>query len=184
MRYDRETDVEYDLTAMIARPLYFGMMINIIIPAALLFGCFYLSNNNYMANHIPGIANGLFYVFGGAALGHAALVLWWRSRLMSKPMVKREESFEHDIANELYKRSKSVFLLIAAITLWGYAYFLLTGRFTESVVFVVFSFIVFQVVRPRYGSVRKLIRYQQALVDRGRLMGGGLADIRREVDDE
>jgi len=184
MKYNHETDIEYDLAAMIARPLYFGMMFNIIIPAALMFGCFYLSKNTYMANHIPGIANGLFYVFGGAALGHAALALWWRNRLMAKPMVKREESFEHDIANELYKRSKSVFLLIAAVTLWGFAYFLLTGRFTESVVFIVFSFVVFQVVRPRYGSVRKLIRYQQALVDRGRLMGGGLAGIRRDIKGE
>ena len=63
MRYNHERDTEYDLAAMIARPLYFGMMFNIIIPAALMFGCFYLSNNSYMANHIPGIANGLFYVF-------------------------------------------------------------------------------------------------------------------------
>jgi len=184
MRYDRDTDAEYDLTAMIARPLYFGMMFNVVIPAALMFGCYYLSNKTYMTNHIPGIANGLFYVFAMAALGQAALALWWRNRKMAKPMVKREESFEHDIANELFKRSKPVFLLIAAITLWGFAYFLLTGRFTESVMFVVFSFVVFQVVRPRYGSVRKLIRYQQALVDRGRLMGGGLASIRRELDGE
>ena len=184
MRHDREPDTEYDLTAMIARPLYFGMMFNIVIPAALLFGCYYLSNKTHMANHIPGIANELFYVFAVAALGQAALALWWRNQRMARPMVKREESFEHDIATELFKRSKPVFLLIAAITLWGYAYFLLTGRFTESVLFVVFSFVVFQVVRPRYGSVRKLIRYQQALVDRGRLMGGGLAAIRREVEGE
>ena len=184
MRQDREIDIEYDLTAMIARPLYFGMMFNIVVPAALLFGCYYLSNKTYMENHIPGIANELFYIFALLALVQAALALWLRNQRMARPMVKREESFEHDIATELFKRSKPVFLMIAAITLWGYAYFLLTGRFTESVVFVVFSFVVFQVVRPRYGSVRKLIRFQRALVDRGRLMGGGLAEIRRQVEDQ
>ena len=184
MRYVHDTDADYDLAAMIARPLYFGMMFNIVIPAALLFGCYYLSNKTHMENYIPGIANGLFYVFGFLALGQAALALWWRNLRMAKPMVKREASFEHDIGTELFSRSKPVFLLIAAITLWGDAYFLLTGRFTESVVFVVFSFVVFQVVRPRYGSVSKLIRYQQALVDRGRLMGGGLADIRRDAEGE
>ncbi len=184
MRPSDEIDTDYDLAAMIARPLYFGMMFNIVVPAALLFGCHYLNSNTYMTNHIPDIANGLFYVLAFVGLGQAALALWWRNRSMAKPMVKRVESFEQDIGNELLVRSKPVFLLIAAITLWGNGYFLLTGRFTESVVFVVFSFVVFQVVRPRYGSVRKLIRYQQALVDRGEFMGGGLADIRRNLDDE
>jgi hypothetical protein len=184
MRHHHETDADYDLAAMIARPLYFGMMFNIVIPAALLFGCHYLSSNTYMTNYIPGIANGLLYVFAFLALGQAALALWWRNLLMAKPMVIREASFEYDIGNELLKRSKPVFLLIAAITFWGYAYFLLTGRFAESAIFVVFSFVVFQVVRPRYGSVGKLIRYQRALVDRGHLMGGGLSEIRREADDE
>lgn len=184
MRDDRRTNDDYDLAAMIARPLYFGLMFNIVIPAALLFGCHYLSSKTYMENHIPGIANSLFYVFALLALGQAALALRWRNQRMAKPMVKRQESFESDISNELLIRSKPVFLLIAAITFWGYAYFLLTGRFTESVLFVVFSFVVFQVVRPRYGSVSKLISYQQALVDRGHLMGGGLAEIRREAGDE
>lgn len=184
MRPSDNIDTDYDLAAMIARPLYFGMMFNIVVPAALLFGCHYLNSNTYMANHIPGISNGLFYVIAFLALGQAALALRWRNRSMSRPMVKRAESFEQDIGAELLVRSKPVFLLIAAITLWGFGYFLLTGRFTESAVFVVFSFVVFQVVRPRYASVRKLIQYQQALVDRGELMSGGLADIRRDIDPE
>ena len=89
MRPSDDIDIDYDLAAMIARPLYFGMMFNIVVPAALLFGCHYLSSNSYMANHIPGIANELFYIFAFLALGQAALALWWRNRRMEQPMVKR-----------------------------------------------------------------------------------------------
>lgn len=184
MRADPRLDEEYDLTGVIARPLYFGMMFNIVVPAALLFVCYYLENNTYVENRIPGIANGLFYVFAALALVQAGVALWWRNQSLAKPMVRREESLEHDIGEELLRRSKPVFLLIAAITLWGYVYFLLTGRFTEAVVFIVFEFVVFQVVRPRYGSVRKLIDFQKALAERGHLMGGGLGAIRREIEGE
>ncbi len=175
-------DDEYDLTAMIAKPLYFGMLVNVMIPAGLLFVCYYTSNRYHPENHIPGLANALFYIFAAISLGQAGLALWWRSRRLSRPMVRRRESFEHDITTELSSRSRSIFLLIAAISLWGYVYFFLTGRFTESVVFVVFSFVVFQVVRPRYGSVGRLIAYQEKLVENGEFMPGGLADIRKEID--
>ncbi|MFQ5454378.1 MAG: hypothetical protein ACE5D6_09365, partial [Candidatus Zixiibacteriota bacterium] len=53
------------------------------------------------------------------------------------------------------------------ISLYGFIYFFLTGRFKEAVFFVVFSFLVFQIVRPRYGFIRKLIDSQKKLVERG-----------------
>ncbi|HPC11896.1 MAG TPA: hypothetical protein PK112_07335, partial [candidate division Zixibacteria bacterium] len=51
----------------------------------------------------------------------------------------------------------------------GFAYFLLTGRFREGLVFVVLSFLAFQIVRPRYGMVRGLIKQQEDLAARGLL---------------
>ena len=72
---------------------------------------------------------------------------------MARPMVKREESFELDIAAELTRRSKPVFLMIAAVAIWGYLWFVLTGQFFESAMFVIFSFIVFQAVRPSCPSI-------------------------------
>lgn len=184
MRYDHENDREYDLTSMIVKPLYFGMLVNIVLPAGLLFVCWFVYNRYYPANHVPSLANTLFYIFCAIALAQAGLALWWRNRKFREPMVRRPESFEHDVGTELFARSRPVFLLIAAITVWGYIYFLLTGRFHESVVFIIFSFVVFQVVRPRYGSVRKLIEHQEKLVKEGRLIGGTLADIRKEIQGE
>ena len=184
MNYEHETDNQYDLTSMIVKPLYFGMVFNVIIPAALLFVCHYISNNYFPENRIPELSNALFYVFCALALVQAGLALWWRNRLFDKPMVHRQESFEHDIGSALFVGLRPVFLLIAAITLWGYLYFFLTGRFAETLGLVVFSFVVFQVVRPRLGSVKKLIAYQQKLVNDCRFAPGTFADIRKEVQGE
>jgi small-conductance mechanosensitive channel len=184
MKYEHDTDNQYDLTDMIVKPLYFGMVFNVIIPAALLFVCHYVNNNYFPENHIPDLSNALFYVFCALALVQAGLALWWRNRLLDKPMVHRQESFEHDVGSALFVRLRPVFLLVAAISLWGYLYFILAGRFEETVALVVFSFVVFQVVRPRLGSVKKLIAYQQKLVNEGRFASGTFADIRKEVQGE
>lgn len=173
-----------NLIALVARPLYFGMTINIIIPAVLLFGCYYISNRYHPENYVPSIANGLFYGFCLMALLQAAVAIWTRNKRLEAPMVRSAQTFEHDLGNELLKRSKPILVQIAAISLWGFIYFGLTGRFTEATVLVLFSFVVFQVVRPRYGSVRKLVAHQLQLAERSEFMAGGLAEIRREIEPE
>ena len=85
-------------------------------------------------------------------------------------MIRRAETFETDFASGLLRRTRPVFLVIASVCLYGYVYFLVTGRFQEAVFFVVFSFVVFQVVRPRYGWARKLIAYQKGLADSGKFL--------------
>ena len=161
--YDNKTN----LATMIVRPLYFGLVSNIVIPVALLLVCFYINNNYPVENKIEESANIFFYVFAVLALAEAGFALWWRNLLYHKPMIRRAESFEADFMQALLARSKPVFLLIASISVFGYLYFFLTGRFAEAVLFVVFSFLVFQVVRPRYGMVKKLLAHQQSLVDNG-----------------
>jgi hypothetical protein len=178
---DPDIDNRYDLTAMLVRPLYFGMLVNIVVPAGLLFVCYYISNKYSPENRVPEISNALFYIFCALALAQAGLALWWRHKKFDGPMVKRAESIEFDIAAAVYERSRPIFVLIASITGWGFLYFILTGRFTESVIYIIFSFVVFQVVRPRFGWVRSLIVHQEKLVKEGRFAGGGLADIRKEV---
>ncbi|MEW5796651.1 MAG: hypothetical protein AB1772_09880 [Candidatus Zixiibacteriota bacterium] len=184
MNSEPDNTRDYDLTGMIIRPLYFGMLVNIVIPAGLLFVCYYINGRYPLDNQIPTIANALFYVFCVISFGQAALALWWRNRKLQAPMVHRAGSFEHDVGTAIYERSRPVFLLIASITVWAYVYFGLTGRFHESVVYVLFSFLVFQVVRPRYGSVKKLIAHQEELVRDGRFASGSLADIRKEIESQ
>jgi hypothetical protein len=115
------------------------------------------------------LANPLFYVFAAAALAQGALAWWWRSKLFAQPMIFSMESFEEDMTAGLLRASRPVSLLVASISLWGYAYFLLTGRFRETAVLVLFSFIMYQVVRPRLGSVQKLVTRQKQMAEKGQL---------------
>jgi len=159
-----------DLARLLVKPLYFGLVVNIIIPMGLLLVCFYINNNNYVENRVDAFSNILFYIFAIMALAEAGFALWWRTKLYDRPMIRRQETFEGDFVQALVARSKPVFILIASISIYGYIYFFLTGRFTEAVLFVVFSFLVFQVVRPRYGMVQKLIARQEQLVKQGKFL--------------
>ncbi|MBU0984104.1 MAG: hypothetical protein KKA42_09560 [candidate division Zixibacteria bacterium] len=165
-------DSDYDLAGLIARPLYFGMLVNIGLPAVLLFVCYYINQNSFVANSIPSWANQLFYVLVFVALCQSGAAIYWRWKVLQQPMVRREETFEEDIARELLVRSRPIFILIASISIWGFVYFYATGRFQETALFVIFSFVVFQVVRPRYGFVRKVIEHQKALVEAGTFYRG------------
>ena len=173
----RDFELKYNVTSMITRPLYFGLMVNIMIPVGLLFICFLIDRRGFVPNKIPETANLVFWLFVVISLGQAALALWWRYKRFQAPMVRKEETFEADVASQVFKLSKPIFLLIASISIWTYVYFYLTGRFETSAVFVVGSFVVFQLVRPRYGSLYKLISRQEELVAQGKFRkGGGLLD--------
>ena len=163
-------DDKYDLAKIIIKPLYFGLIVNVAVPMVLLMVCYYVNNNNYLENRVGTFANELFYLFGALALAEAVLALWWRSSLFKKPMIRRSGTFETDFTSSLLSRTRVIFLVIASICIYGYVYYFVSGRFQEAVFFVVFSFVVFQVVRPRYGWVRKLISHQKSLVARGEFL--------------
>lgn len=160
-----ENEDRYDLSRMIIQPLYFGLVVNILIPAGVLLACHYIHSNYTRSNAIGDLANPLFYVFVVLALLQAGLALWWRSRRLQRPMIKSETTMESDLTTGLLHVCRPVFVLITAISGYGYIYFFLTGRFTETVVFVFFSFVVFQVIRPRQGFARKFIDRQQRLFE-------------------
>jgi len=163
-------DEDYDLSHIIAKPLYFGMGVNILLPAILLFLCFNFDGKGTIDNRIGELADPLFIVFVVLAVAEAGLALWLRQRLYRAPMIRSEASFEEDIQEQISKRSRPVFLIIASMSLWGLVYFFLTGRFEPVMLFVVLSFVVFQFVRPRAGGVRKIIRHQKTLIDQGQFL--------------
>jgi len=158
---------QYDMNRLQARPLYFGLVVNVVAPVALLFGCYYASNNYFLENRLGEIANPAFYLILAIALGKTLLALWWRRKMLSTPMIRSGESFEQSLLDALMKSTRPVFLLIASISLWGHAYILLTGRFNEGAFVVLLSFLAFQLVRPRLGAVTKLIDQQRKLVAGG-----------------
>jgi hypothetical protein len=163
-------DRDFDLPAIIIKSLYYGLFINILIPMAILLICYYFETHGQLDNRLGLAAATWFYVFAVAALIQAAVALWYRTKLLSRPMITNLVRVEQDIKEQLLKRSRPVFVMVAAICLWGVAYYLLTGRFNEGLAFIVFSFVVFQFIRPRYGSVQKLIEKQIAMAERGELL--------------
>ena len=158
---------ELDMYKIIVGPLYFGLVTNILIPMALLLVCYYLDNKNGMSNSAGDFANSLFYIFAALSAGHAIFALWWRNRQFSQPLVRSKESFEDDLGAAVLAISRPIFIVITLIAAYGTIYFFITGRFRETVFLIFFSFLVFQLVRPRHGQVSRLIKKQQKLVDQG-----------------
>jgi hypothetical protein len=158
---------DFDVTGMVAKPLYFGMAVNVMLPGVLLFLCFYINQHYPLGNQIPGSANLVFYIFAVVSIAQAGLALWWRYKKFGEPMVRRTETMEQDLIRGIMAVSRPTSLMIASISLWGFIYFWLTGRFEETALFVIFSFLVFQVVRPRHGAIHKLIDHQRKLAEQG-----------------
>jgi len=165
MRRDEEND-NCDPNQLIVKLLYFGLVVNILAPAAGLLVCHYVDSNYGRHNIIGDLANPVFFVFAALALLQAGFALWWRAKRLRRPMISGKERFEQEIITGLLGACRPVFVVIAAISVYGYLYFFLSGRFTETLVFIVFSFIVFQVVRPSRRFTRKLIARQKELLER------------------
>lgn len=165
-------NTEYDLNRIIAKPLFFGLFVNVAIPMAGLFVCYYIQNHGGTTDRLGDASSTVFYLFAAMALAEAGFTFWWRGKLFGAPMIRRRETFEEDFATQYAQRCRPLFIVIASISLYGYLFYFLSGRFNESLMFVVFSFVAFQIVRPRHGMLQKLIEKQQALVDQGKLLAG------------
>ena len=85
-------------------------------------------------------------------------------------MIRRRETFEEDLAAGLMVGLRPIFLLIAGIAGYGLIYFFMTGRFEESLFVVLFSFLAFQVVRPRMKSMTKVVEVQEVHMAAGRFL--------------
>ena len=158
---------KYNLHKMIIKPLYLGVLLNIVIPGVLLFVCFYLKNNNLYTNPIVDFEtmNILFIIFAVLSIIHSGLALWMRQKFFTTPMVTNNEKFEEDLTLSLLEKIRPVYFLISVIALYGICYYFLTTKFEEAAFLVVFSFLVFQVVRPRIRFVQKLIDAQLKLIE-------------------
>jgi len=163
-------DDDIDLTHIIVKPLYFGLLVNVTVPLVLLFIIYYVKSRSAGVNHVGDNAQFFLYAFGALALLQTLAIVWWRDKLFKAPMIHRRETFEADFAAEYLKRCKPLFLAIAALSFWGFLFYFLTGRFQESAIFVIVSYLVFQIVRPRHGLVRRLIIRQRQLVEQGEFL--------------
>lgn len=159
-------DRDYDLTPVIIKPLYFGLMTNILLPTGLLFICYLFEQGGGRSPLLAG-GRGLFVLFAVLGVAMGVYAVWWRRRMVSQPMVRSLETFEEDFTAALLAVSRPVFILIAGIAGLGIVYYFVAAGFREAVFFVVLSFIVFQFVRPRPGSIHRLILKQRDMLRSG-----------------
>ncbi len=149
------------------KPLYFGLIVNILIPMALILVCYFIEvRGGGRVNRVGDFANTLFYLLVGVGILQSLFAFWWRQKMYGELMVKSAASFQEDLAHALLVRSRPIFTIIAIVSLYGIGYYFLTGRFLETVVIVFFSFAAFQIVRPRFGFLDRLIAKQAEMLDR------------------
>jgi hypothetical protein len=164
------TDDQIDLTHIIVKPLYFGMLFNVTIPMILLVIIYFLNGKSGGTNHVGDNINFYLYLFVAVAGVETAAIIWWREKLFKAPMIRSAETFESDFGKEYLKRCKPLFLAISSLSLYGFAFHFLTGRFKESAIFVLLSYVIFQLARPRHGLVHKLVARQRELVQKGEFL--------------
>ena len=165
MSFINDTDDNYLQTSdIIAKTLYLGMFTNVLIPMGLLMVCYYISQNYRVATQVGEMGNSLFFVFEFLAIAQAVFAFWKKTTTIRKRMNLSEENFQNDLTKEVLLLFRPIFMTIASISLYGYLYFFLTGRFRESAFLVLFSFLVFQFVRPRQGAIEKIIKHQKMLL--------------------
>ena len=167
---DLPTNDDLNVTHILIKPLYFGMLVNVTIPLLLLLLLYVLNKSAGTVSHFGEGDQTLFYLFIGVAALQSGLIIWWREKLFKSPMISRPELFEADFGREYLKRCRPLFLAIASLSFYGVIFYFITHRFTEAVVFVLLSYVVFQLVRPRHGLVYKLIDRQRELVKKGELL--------------
>ncbi len=160
-----DSDHGVDIITIIAKTLYLGMVTNVIMPAALLFVCYYINENYTVSNKVGDMSNSLFFVFGILAVGQAVYAYWKKSNDIRKPMATNPEMFADQITIGIVKVFRKIFMIVASISLYGYLYFFLTGRFKDAMFMVLLSFIVFQFIRPRQSAIEKIIMHQKNLLN-------------------
>ncbi|RME28213.1 MAG: hypothetical protein D6800_04150, partial [Candidatus Zixiibacteriota bacterium] len=133
---DSQHERQYDLTRLMIKPLYFGLVVNILIPSLLLLVCYLIERGGGRTPLVDDTNHTLFYTLVVIAVAVSLGALWWRHVLASRPMVRSKQTFEEDFRLSLLGLSRPVFLLISSVALLGILYYFLVGDFRGAVLFV------------------------------------------------
>lgn len=162
-----------DLTAVMVKPIYFGLLMNLLTPVIFLGIAYYLDETG--GKDVPlqdTELNLLFWVLTGVAIVDGLAAFFLKRKLFFAPMIRAKESFADDFAAGIFRVSIICYSLGMAIAVYGLAFFFLGGQFVHLFFFVFLSFIVFQLVRPRMGFLEKVLEAQEKHVEEGRLLQG------------
>jgi len=158
-----------DLNAVLVRPLYFGLLMNIFVPALLLLIAYFIDQGKIMERSLTFTGGDLlFWVFLVVAIADGAVAIFMRQKLFFAPMILKKETFADDLTARVFKASIVCYAITTAIAIYGFALYMASGGFDRLFLFIFISFIAFQIIRPRHGFIKKVIEAQEKHVDEGR----------------
>ena len=159
-----------DLNAVLIKPLYIGLLINIFIPVIIVGVAYYIEESGGLAVSANENLDLLFWVLIGIAVidGAAAIIL--KQKMFFRPFIASKETFEQDFGRAFFTNSLIGNAITAAIAIYGLVFYLLGGTFNQLIFFVFISFIAFQLIRPRIRFSKKVLAVQEKYVDEGHFL--------------
>lgn len=159
-----------DLNAVLIKPLYIGLMINILIPVIIVGVAYYIEESGGLAVPANENLDLLFWILIGVSLAEGAVAIVLKQKMFFRPFIASKETFEQDFHRAFFTNSIIGNAITSAIAIYGLVIYLLGGTFNQLIFFVFISFIAFQLIRPRIRFSEKVLAVQEKYVDEGRLL--------------
>lgn len=160
-----------DLSAVLIKPLYLGLVINIFFPVVITGFAYYIEESGGVSSTMPAeTVELIFWFLIAVAVVDGAVVIFLKQKLFMAPMIKSKESFAEDFKQGFFSKSIICYSLIATIAVYGLVLYFLGGTFNQLMFLVFISFLAFQLIRPREKFAEKVLAAQEQLVEQGRFL--------------
>jgi hypothetical protein len=160
---------QIDLNKLLIKPLYLGLMMNIFIPVLILGIAYYIDVSGGRSSTVPDeTLNIIFWALAIVSVldGIAAIIV--KQRLFFQPMIRSKETFEDDLTSRVTTVSIICYSMTTSVAVYGFVLYLFSGKFDHFLLFVFISFIAFQLIRPRYKFMERVVQAQEKHVGEGR----------------
>ncbi len=160
---------QIDLHRLLIKPLYMGLLINIFIPVFILAIAYYIDISGGRSSTVPPeTLNVLFWALAAVAVVDGIAAIFVKQKLFFAPMIQSQETFEVDLTSRVTSASIVCYALTTAIAAYGFVLYMIGGVFNHLLLFAFVSFIAFQLIRPRYSFMEKVVTAQEKYVQEGR----------------
>ncbi len=160
-----------DINAVLIKPIYIGLLINALIPVAIVGIAYYFEQSGGMTSSMSSEnLEFIFYIFAGLGVVDGGLAIFLKQKLFFSPLIKSKESFVEDFMQGFFAKSIVCYAIIAAIAIYGLVMYFLGGTFNQLLFLVLMSFIAFQIIRPRAKFAEKVLAAQEQFVEQGRFL--------------
>ena len=160
-----------DLSHVLVKPLYMGLLINIFIPVLILGIAYYMESEHAIEARLStNDLNLFFWALAAVAIADGAVAILLKQKRFFAPMIKSKETFEEDFEAGVFRGSIICYALTSMISVYGLVFYVLGRTLAHLFFFVFVSFIAFQLIRPRLGFLEKVLKAQEKHVKEGRLV--------------